>query len=80
MCKLLRFSVLLVVLGAWATSTLAATPSFAQIDTDMDGRLSKEEAAQVEEFDFDAADQDQNGMLNLQEYVTATTQAAVENE
>lgn len=80
MYKIFRFFVVFVVSTIWMSSTSAATPSFAQIDSDMDGELSKAEAAQIEEFDFDAADQDQNGTVNLQEYVTATTQAAMETE
>jgi hypothetical protein len=53
----------------------AVSPSFAEVDIDMNGRLSKEEVAQLKELDFAEADENQDGALNLEEYVTGTTKA-----
>jgi hypothetical protein len=63
-------------------TTKAVSPSFAEIDADMDGHLSQKEVAQIEQLDFAEADENQDGALNLEEYVMATTKAIdeVENE
>jgi hypothetical protein len=56
-------------------TTKAVSPSFAETDADMNGHLNKEEVAQIEELDFAKADENQDGILNLEEYVMATTKA-----
>lgn len=72
----LSFTALLVTFLCWTSSSKAMSPSFAETDADMNGHLSKEEVAQIQELDFTKADKNQDGILNLEEYVTATTNAS----
>lgn len=52
--------------------SLAAAPSFDEVDANKDGLLSKAEAAEVEGLDFARADTNQDGMLSRAEYQAAT--------
>ncbi|MDG4548796.1 MAG: hypothetical protein P9F19_19545 [Candidatus Contendobacter sp.] len=55
-----------------AFSTLAAAPlTFEEVDTDGDGLISADEAANVEGLDFNAADGDNDGTLSVDEYEIA---------
>lgn len=55
-----------------ALPVFAATPlSFEEVDTDGDGLVSADEAANVEGLDFDAADSDKDGTLTVDEYEIA---------
>lgn len=58
---------LLVALPAFAAAPL----SFEEVDTDGDGLVSADEAANVAGLDFDAADTDQDGTLTVDEYEIA---------
>jgi hypothetical protein len=49
----------------------AALPTFEEVDTDGDGRISKLELALIEGVDFEQADTDQSGTLSREEYVQA---------
>lgn len=64
----LLFGALLI--GASATAQLP----FEELDTDADGALSKEETAVIEDFDFDAADENGDGVLTVDEYVLPTAE------
>lgn len=75
MSRSLSFITLLLTFLCWTPLANAVSPSFAETDTDMNGHLSREEAAKIEELNFTEADKDQDGLLNLEEYVKATTKA-----
>ena len=52
-----------------ALPVFAATPlTFEEADTDGDGLVSADEAANVQGLDFDAADADADGTLSVDEY------------
>lgn len=70
-----RVSVTLLALG-FAAVALAQeqAPAFEEVDTNSDGMISQEEAAQVEGLDFATADANQDGQLDRQEYQSATQQ------
>jgi hypothetical protein len=55
---------LLVAFPVFAAPTL----TFEEVDTDGDGLISADEAANVEGMDFDAADRDNDGTLTADEY------------
>lgn len=57
-------ALLLVVLPAFAAAPL----TFEEVDTDGDGLISADEAANVEGLDFNAADGDSDGTLSVDEY------------
>ena len=81
-------ALLLVMLPALAASPL----TFEEVDTDGDGLISADEAANVEDLDFNAADSDNDGTLSVDEYdiamenlsppaeATASTSAAAKPE
>ncbi|MDG4595882.1 MAG: hypothetical protein P9F75_09365 [Candidatus Contendobacter sp.] len=58
---------LLVTLSAFAAAPL----TFEEVDTDGDGLISADEAANVEGLDFNAADGDNDGTLSVDEYEIA---------
>ena len=62
-------ALLLSILLLAAFTTLAAAPlTFEEVDTDGDGLISADEAANVEGLDFNAADSDNDGTLSVDEY------------
>lgn len=65
--KSLACVLLLAALPAFAAAPL----SFEEVDTDGDGLVSADEAANVAGLDFDAADADQDGTLTIDEYEIA---------
>lgn len=65
--KSLASVLLLAALPAFAAAPL----SFEEVDTDGDGLVSADEAANVAGLDFDAADTDQDGTLSIDEYEIA---------
>lgn len=78
MPKNISFFPLMMIFFCWIPTIKAASPSFAETDTDMNGHLSKDEVAQIKELDFAKADVNQDGILDLKEYVMATTDASDE--
>jgi hypothetical protein len=65
----------LLTFFCWTPLVNAVSPSFAETDADMNGHLSRAEVAQIKELNFTEADKNQDGLLNLEEYVSATTKA-----
>ncbi len=62
-------TLILPVLLLAALPVFAATPlTFEEVDTDGDGLVSADEAANVEGLDFNAADGDNDGTLSVDEY------------
>ncbi|MDS4027020.1 MAG: hypothetical protein RKO25_08590 [Candidatus Contendobacter sp.] len=62
-------ALLLSILLLATFTTLAAAPlTFEEVDTDGDGLISADEAANVEGLDFNAADSDNDGTLSVDEY------------
>lgn len=55
----------------FAGASLAAAPSFDEVDTNKDGMLSKAEASKVETLDFAKADTNKDGMISRSEYQAA---------
>jgi hypothetical protein len=62
-------------LSAAAFAQSQGWPSFADVDTNHDGRVSREEAAQIEGLDFSTADTNHDGYLDRQEYMAAMQKA-----
>ena len=58
------------VLAVASMTAQAAIPSFASLDTDANGMISKQEASKSEEvvLAFNAADADKDGNLSPEEY------------
>jgi len=63
-------ALLLVTLSAFAAAPL----TFEEVDTDGDGLISADEAANVEGLDFNVADGDKDGTLSVDEYEIAVEQ------
>ncbi|MBN1237956.1 MAG: hypothetical protein JXB36_05615 [Gammaproteobacteria bacterium] len=66
-----KLSISLLALG-FAGTALAQAPSFEEVDANMDGSISQEEAAAVEGLDFATADTNQDGSLDQAEYEAAS--------
>ena len=49
----------------------AGLPAFEDVDTDSDGRLSQIEVAMIEGVEFTSADQNQDGYVSREEYMSA---------
>lgn len=64
----MRAFLLLIVLLAALSARAAAPLTFEEVDTDGDGLISADEAANVEGLDFNAADGDNDGTLSVDEY------------
>lgn len=62
----------LVALGFAGAAIAQEAPSFEEVDVNMDGSISQEEAAAVEGLDITTADRNQDGSLDRQEYEAAT--------
>lgn len=69
--KKLLIPAALILASGLAVAGSESAPDFAELDVNADGVLSQEEAAMVEGLDFSAADQDQDGSLNEEEYKAA---------
>ncbi|HEX7080338.1 MAG TPA: hypothetical protein VF329_04940 [Gammaproteobacteria bacterium] len=67
-----KLSIALLGLG-FAGAAFAQAPSFEEVDANMDGSISQEEAAAVEGLDFTTADANQDGSLDQAEYQAATS-------
>lgn len=64
----MRTLILPVLLLAALPAFAAAPLTFEEVDTDGDGLISADEAANVEGLDFNAADGDNDGTLSVDEY------------
>lgn len=71
---------LLPVLLLVALPTFAAALTFEEVDTDGDGLISADEAANVEGLEFEAADADNDGTLSVDEYEIALENLAPPEE
>lgn len=67
-----KISVTLLALGFAGAAIAQDAPSFEEVDANMDGSISQEEAAAVEGLDIATADRNQDGSLDRQEYEAAT--------
>lgn len=61
----------LMALGMFSGAALAAPPAFQDVDTNKDGVITADEAAQVEGLDMTTADTNGDGKLTMQEYDAA---------
>jgi EF hand len=61
----------LSALGLSALALAQDAPSFDNVDTNMDGAISPQEASVIEGLDFTAADKNQDGKLDRAEYEAA---------
>ena len=68
-----RFLTTLMALGLFSGVALAAPPAFQDIDTNQDGVITADEAAQVEGLDMASADANGDGQLSLEEYEAAAS-------
>lgn len=59
------------ILMAFAASAATTKPTFDELDTNKDGKLSKDEAAKVESLDFAKADVNKDGVIDRAEYEIA---------
>ncbi|HEX6993623.1 MAG TPA: hypothetical protein VF339_05690 [Gammaproteobacteria bacterium] len=64
---------ILLALGFAGAALAQEAPSFEEVDANMDGSISQEEAAAVEGLDFSTADTNQDGSLDRSEYQAATS-------
>ena len=53
-------------------AAFAAAPAFEDVDTNRDGKISKEEAAAIEGLDWAKADANGDGVLDMAEYKAVT--------
>lgn len=67
-----KHSITLLALGFAGAALAQGAPSFEEVDVNMDGSISQEEAAAVEGLDITTADTNQDGSLDRQEYEAAT--------
>jgi hypothetical protein len=70
-------SALAIFLAVFAGASMAALPTFAEVDTDGDGKISMKEASSWEGLmvGFDKADVDRDGLLSEAEYKKLTTKS-----
>jgi hypothetical protein len=61
----------LLLSGVTGVALAQALPAFEEVDANGDGSISRQEAAVIEGFDFEAADADQSGALSREEYEAA---------
>lgn len=63
-------SALAVFLAVFAAASMAALPTFAEVDTNGDGKITMQEASSWERLmtSFDEADEDRDGLLSKSEY------------
>ena len=73
-------ALLLPILLLAALPAFAAPLTFEEVDTDGDGLISADEAANVEGLDFNAADGDNDGTLSVDEYDIAIEKMVLEEE
>lgn len=69
-----RVSITLLAIGFVGAALAQDAPAFEEVDQNMDGRISQEEAATVEGLDVATADRNQDGSLDREEYNAATGQ------
>lgn len=67
-----KASIALIALGFAGTALAQGAPSFEEVDANMDGTISQDEAAVVEGLDLATADTNQDGSLDRSEYEAAT--------
>jgi len=62
---------LALLLASSVTFASSHMQDFSELDQDGDGMLSAEEVTEVEGVEFETADENQDGMLDMQEYKNA---------
>lgn len=68
-----KVSITLLALGLSGVALAqGGAPAFSEVDANMDGKISQEEAAAVEGLDFTKADTNQDGSLDQAEYQAAS--------
>ena len=67
---------LALILAVFAGASMAALPTFAEVDTNGDGKITMKEASNHEGLmtTFDKADVDRDGLLSKAEYQKLATQ------
>ncbi len=67
---------LALILAVFAGASMAALPTFAEVDTNGDGKITMKEASSHEGLmtTFDKADVDRDGLLSKAEYQKLATQ------
>lgn len=70
-------SALAVLLVVFAGASMAALPTFAEVDTNGDGKITMKEAASHEGLmaSFDQADVDRDGLISKAEYEKLKTKS-----
>jgi hypothetical protein len=72
-----KVSITLLALGLTGVALAQqAAPAYSEVDANMDGKISQQEAAVVEGLDFTKADTNQDGSLDQAEYQAATSGGA----
>lgn len=66
-----KFLRALLIFGFASAAFAQSMPAFEEVDTNDDGKISQEEAAAIEGFDFATADTNQDGSLSREEYEAA---------
>lgn len=68
---------LAVLLAVFAAASMAALPTFDEVDTNGDGKITMQEASSYQRLmtTFDKADEDRDGLLSKGEYQKLTSKS-----